>query len=131
MQLFPYGWQLPDGSVMREADYRGMVEAANATYRRWMNPYPQHAFFRSFAAIPRWAIMESHAETRCEYNVGGTEAITPTTRHTLPHAGWCAGRTSQGGAMRVHGASIQRLTMTCRGQKTGSLRAFGHTRRAL
>ena len=48
MQLFPYGWRLPDGSIMREADYRGMAEAKNATYYSWVNPYPQHGHFRRF-----------------------------------------------------------------------------------
>ena len=52
IQMFPYGWQLPDGSIMREAFYAGMAEAANATYFRWMNENPQHAYFRRFVWPP-------------------------------------------------------------------------------
>ena len=46
VQLFPYGWQLPDGSVLREAEYAGMAAAANASYWSWVNPDAQNAFFR-------------------------------------------------------------------------------------
>jgi hypothetical protein len=41
LQLFPYGWQLPDGSVMREA--------TNASYWRWINRDAQNAFLRKCA----------------------------------------------------------------------------------
>ena len=53
IQLFPYGWQLPDGSIMREAFYRGMAVATNASYYRWMNENPHHAYFRRFARAAR------------------------------------------------------------------------------
>ena len=46
IQLFPYGWKLPDGSVVREQVYSGMAEAANATYLRWINPSVDDAYFR-------------------------------------------------------------------------------------
>ena len=45
MQLFPYGWQIWDGSVLREAEYAGMVAAANASYWRWVNPDEENALF--------------------------------------------------------------------------------------
>ena len=53
VQLFPYGWQLPDGSIMREAYFRGMTDATNAPYYRWMNPHPQHACFKRCVCAPR------------------------------------------------------------------------------
>ena len=49
LQLFPYGWGLPDGSVVREQVYRGMAEAANATYLRWINPDVGNSHFRKCA----------------------------------------------------------------------------------
>ena len=52
MQMFPYGWQLPDGTVMREAEYAGMAAAANASYWRWVNPDVQNAFLRQYARRP-------------------------------------------------------------------------------
>ena len=52
VQLIPYGWQLPDGTAMREAVYAGIAHAANASYYRWENPNPQHAFFRRFDVPP-------------------------------------------------------------------------------
>ena len=53
MQLHPYGWQQPDGSVIREAFYSNMVAGANASYFRWINPYPQHSYFRRFVPMCR------------------------------------------------------------------------------
>ncbi len=49
MQMFPYGWQLPDDTVMREAEYAGMAAASNASYWRWVNPDAQNAFLRQYA----------------------------------------------------------------------------------
>ena len=46
LQLFPYGWDLPDSSVIREQVYSGMAEAINATYFRWVNPDVSLAYFR-------------------------------------------------------------------------------------
>ena len=46
LQLFPYGWKLPDGSVAREQVYSGMAEALNATYVRWINRDVGNAHFR-------------------------------------------------------------------------------------
>ena len=51
MQMLPYGWQLPDGSIMRETEYKGMARAANASYFRWMNPFPEHAYFKRSVLI--------------------------------------------------------------------------------
>jgi hypothetical protein len=52
VQMFPYGWQLPDGTVLREAEYAGMAIATNAGYWRWINPDAQHAFLRQCARWP-------------------------------------------------------------------------------
>jgi len=49
LQLFPYSWDLPDGSVIREQVYSGMAEAVNATYWRWVNPDVGLAYFRRCA----------------------------------------------------------------------------------
>ena len=51
VQMLPYGWQLPDGSIMRETEYEGMARAANASYFRWMNPFPEHAYFKRSVLI--------------------------------------------------------------------------------
>ena len=50
LQLFPYGWDLPDGSVLRERVYSGMAEAVNATYVRWVNLDVRNAHFRRRAS---------------------------------------------------------------------------------
>ena len=52
MQLFPYGWQFPNGTVIREEAFSGMVAAANASHRRWVNPDAQNAFFRKCGSEP-------------------------------------------------------------------------------
>ena len=49
VQMFPYGWKLPNGIVMRETEYAGMAAAANASYWRWINPHAQNAFLRQCA----------------------------------------------------------------------------------
>ena len=46
LQLFPYGWKLPDGSVAREQVYSGMAEALHAEYVRWINTDAGDAHFR-------------------------------------------------------------------------------------
>ena len=44
LQMFPYGWELPDGGVVREGLYKGMALAAGAGYYRWVNPHAHHAY---------------------------------------------------------------------------------------
>ena len=56
MQMFPYGWQLPDGSVLRESVYAGMVAAANASYLHWVSPDERNAFLRK-CGLPVFGIM--------------------------------------------------------------------------
>lgn len=51
IQLLPYGWELPDGSGVREQVYKGMADAANATYVRWINPDAANAHFRECAHL--------------------------------------------------------------------------------
>lgn len=46
LQMFPYGWVLPDGTVLRERVYAGMVHARNASYFNWVNPHENYAYFR-------------------------------------------------------------------------------------
>ncbi len=46
VQLSPYGWDLPDGSVCRETLYSGIAVALNATYFRWVSHDVQNAFLR-------------------------------------------------------------------------------------
>lgn len=48
LQLFPYRWDLPDGSVIRERYYFGMVLARDMSYFRWVNPHAENAYFRRF-----------------------------------------------------------------------------------
>ena len=50
--MFPYGWDLPDGTVLREQVYSGMVLANNASYFNWINPYADKAYFRKCARHP-------------------------------------------------------------------------------
>ena len=46
LQLFPYGWQLPSGEVLREGLYSNMTLFKRGNYLRWVNPHPHNAFFR-------------------------------------------------------------------------------------
>ena len=46
VQLFPYGWDLADGSVIRERVYSGIADAVNASYHRWVNMDARSAHFR-------------------------------------------------------------------------------------
>ena len=51
LQLFPYGWDLPDGTIMREREYRWIVDAANASYFHWVNPHAHHATFERYIPL--------------------------------------------------------------------------------
>lgn len=46
MQMFPYGWRLPDNSTVRGFNYREIVYASECPYMEWVNPVREHAFFR-------------------------------------------------------------------------------------
>ena len=46
MQMFPYGWRLPDDSTLRGYNYREIVLASECPYYEWDNPVRENAFFR-------------------------------------------------------------------------------------
>lgn len=46
MQMFPYGWRLPDGSTVRGFNYREIVYASECPYQEWVSQSREHAFFR-------------------------------------------------------------------------------------
>ena len=46
LQLFPFGWALPDGRQRREEIYVNMLDAANCSHHRWVNGRWDHAFLR-------------------------------------------------------------------------------------
>ena len=46
VQLFPYGFGLPDGSVIRERVYSGIADAVHVRYYRWVNQDAFNAHFR-------------------------------------------------------------------------------------
>ncbi len=46
MQLFPYGFDLPDGSIIRERVYSGIADAVHARYYSWVNQDAHNAHFR-------------------------------------------------------------------------------------
>ena len=54
VQMFPYGWRLPDGSTIRGHNYREIVLASETPYVEWVNPHWQHAFFRRQDFQRRW-----------------------------------------------------------------------------
>ena len=46
VQLFPYGWRLDSGELIRGDYYANMARASNATHLDWVNPFPHNAYFR-------------------------------------------------------------------------------------
>lgn len=46
MQMFPYGWRLPDNSTIRGYNYREIVLASECRYIEWINQRWDYAFFR-------------------------------------------------------------------------------------
>ena len=46
LQMFPYGWRLPDDSTLRGYNYREIVLASECPYSEWVNPVRENAFFR-------------------------------------------------------------------------------------
>ena len=85
--MFPYGWQLPDGSVVREAQFSGMVAVANSSYWRWVNPDVQNAFLRQCARrLDPWApcTVSSHLMTVSSTFRSSTVPVT-SCQHRLGH----------------------------------------------
>ena len=54
LQMFPYGWRLPDGRTIRGHNYREIVLASETQYLEWVNPRWDHAFFRRQDFQKRW-----------------------------------------------------------------------------
>jgi hypothetical protein len=73
MQLFPYGWRLPDGTTVRGYNYREIVYASECAYSEWVNPNRQHAFFRRIDYQKQWNL---------------TYALHPDPSWPLPHNSW-------------------------------------------
>lgn len=46
MQIYPYGWKLPNNSTVRGYNYREIVYANEGKYMEWVNPVRENAFFR-------------------------------------------------------------------------------------
>ncbi|KAL6781333.1 hypothetical protein ACKKBG_A10715 [Auxenochlorella protothecoides x Auxenochlorella symbiontica] len=46
MQMYPYGWRLSNGAMIRGANYREIVLASDCPYHEWVNHRPGYAFFR-------------------------------------------------------------------------------------
>lgn len=46
MQMYPYGWMLPDNSTVRGYNYREIVYASEGNYFEWVNPIRENAYFR-------------------------------------------------------------------------------------
>ena len=46
LQMYPYGWRLPDKTTLRGYNYREIVLASECPYDEWVNPVRENAFFR-------------------------------------------------------------------------------------
>ncbi len=63
IQLLPYGWERPNGIILRGHGFGNMAEAASMHYLTWMNKLPENAVLREMdfppqdTAVP-WAYQE-------------------------------------------------------------------------
>ncbi len=74
MQMFPYGWRLPDKSTLRGFNYREIVLASECPYEEWVNPVRENAFFRrSDYSKKTWNM---------------TYSLHPEPNTPLPQDGW-------------------------------------------
>jgi hypothetical protein len=46
VQMFPYGWRLPNGETLRGFNYREIVLASECKYMEWTNTVRENAFLR-------------------------------------------------------------------------------------
>lgn len=46
MQMYPYGWRLPNNSTVRGYNYREIIYASEGKYIEWVNPSRVNAYFR-------------------------------------------------------------------------------------
>jgi hypothetical protein len=74
MQMFPYGWRLPDNSTLRGYNYREIVLASECPYEEWVNPVRENAFLRrSDYSKKAWNTTYSlHPEPDMPMPTGGT-----------------------------------------------------------
>jgi hypothetical protein len=75
MQMFPYGWRLPDKSTLRGFNYREIVLASECPYEEWVNPVRENAFFR-----------RSDYSKKSGWNM--TYSLHPEPNMPLPQDGW-------------------------------------------
>lgn len=71
LQLYPYGWQLPDGSTLRGFNYREIVLARRAVYKEWINTRPDYAFLRRSDFFQRYDLkyqLHPHPEWPLPHN---------------------------------------------------------------
>lgn len=73
MQMFPYGWRLPDGSTVRGYNYREIVYASECHYSEWVNQRREYAFFRRIDYQKQWNL---------------TYSLHPDPSWPLPHDSW-------------------------------------------
>ena len=59
MQMFPYGWRLPDGTTVRGYNYREIVYASECKYLEWVNQRRDYAFFRRIDYQKQWNLTYS------------------------------------------------------------------------
>jgi hypothetical protein len=74
LQMYPYGWRLPDNSTLRGYNYREIVLASECPYDEWVNPVRENAFFRR------------SDYSKKEWNQ--TYALHPEPDMPLPTDGW-------------------------------------------
>jgi len=75
MQMFPYGWRLPDNTTLRGYNYREIVLASECPYDEWVNPVRENVFFRR----------SDYAKTR---GWKTTYSLHPEPDMPLPEDGW-------------------------------------------
>ena len=67
VQMFPWGWHHPDGTVEREGLYRGAAQAVSARYFRWLSPSPADGLLQR--CVPTAA--NSDRYTKCKLDGWG------------------------------------------------------------
>jgi Glycosyltransferase 61 len=75
MQMFPYGWRLPDRTTLRGFNYREIILASECPYEEWVNPVRENAFFR-----------RSDYSKKSGWNM--TYSLHPEPDMPLPQDGW-------------------------------------------
>jgi len=95
LQLFPYGWRLTDGGLLRGGFVRTLVQLRRGTHLDWVNPHASFTYFRrqDFADDPE--DFRRHPEVDVDSSNGasssqGGEWTMPRsdTTTTAPHPAW-------------------------------------------